>query len=461
MTNARPPVSELREHFGVPDTVWLGVNDVGWLRVLHHPDFADPGSCFTITARELHELSGREPRLMAKHDFRGARPWIFERYGLSILPLSRSRYLVGRFDVYADFPPDEELGPVHVMGLPKGLDPLHHDAVSSEGLALAAAYASGMLRDFLGSTELYPTVSGRMSTGSFDLRVGGIAAPVTVDRAQMEIDAGFESADHLAVVEAKNHLTADFNVRQLYYPYRRFSAQLSKPVRPVYVVYSNGVFRLYLYEFPHAESYRGIRLVKAARYAVSPSTIDRATLAQAVDSTTPVALEDIAAPFPQADSFDRVVNLCELLYASELSTDEIVDEYVFTSRQAAYYVQAAAFLGLAERTDSAAQLTETGRRIIGTRERTPRNLALVHQLASRPVLREALALAAGAGDVPPVDDVVGTMQSAGVDLGEQTLKRRARTVQRWVQWALDLCAEDAAGSTPSGQLLLPVVDEGA
>ena len=112
---------------------------------------------------------------MAKHDFRGARPWIFERYGLSILPLSRSRYLVGRFDVYADFPPDEELGPVHVMGLPKGLDPLHHDAVSSEGLALAAAYASGMLRDFLGSTELYPTVSGRMSTGSFDLRVGGVS----------------------------------------------------------------------------------------------------------------------------------------------------------------------------------------------------------------------------------------------------------------------------------------------
>ena len=65
----------------------------------------------------------------------------------------------------------------------------------------------------------------------------------------MEIDGGFESAERLILVEAKNHISPDFNIRQLYFPYRRFSQALAKEVVPLYVVYSNGVFHLYRYSF--------------------------------------------------------------------------------------------------------------------------------------------------------------------------------------------------------------------
>lgn len=442
---------ELRERFDIPAQVRLGVNDIGWLRILSQPRLGqqlESKGWFTITAAEVRELSGRPPRLMAKHDFRDSRPWIFARENLSILPLSRSTYLVGRFDVYAAFPSDTETGPVQVRELPAGIDTLADDVLSSEGLALAAAYASGMLADFLGTdAALYPTVSGRMSAGAFDLAVRDDADwHFHVDRAQMEIDAGYENTGLLAVVEAKNQLADDFNVRQLYFPYRRFKDELPKPVCPVYLVYSNGVFRLYLYRFPAADSYRGVELVRAARYALSPSRIHRDTLREILASTREEA-PDRAVPFPQADSFDRVVNLCELLFIAPepLGPDDIVNNFDFAPRQAQYYAQAAAYVGLVARCGQELVLTDAGSQIIATRDRTRRNVALLRQLAARPVLRQMVDFVAEHGTEPPIAVIAADIARAGLKLSENTRRRRARTVRSWAGWVLDLCREERAG----------------
>lgn len=40
--------------------------------------------------------------------------------------------------------------------------------------------------------------------------------------------------------------------------------------------------------------------------------------------------------FPQADSFQRVINICELLESQELSRDDVTEEYDFDIRQTNY-----------------------------------------------------------------------------------------------------------------------------
>ena len=65
---------------------------------------------------------------------------------------------------------------------------------------------------------------------------------VTVENSRMEIDGGYEGVNSLALVEAKNVVAEDFLVRQLYYPYRLWKSKITKKVRPIYVVYSNGIF---------------------------------------------------------------------------------------------------------------------------------------------------------------------------------------------------------------------------
>ncbi|KXI17662.1 hypothetical protein HMPREF3227_01414 [Corynebacterium sp. CMW7794] len=396
----------------------MGVNDLGWEKVLQQK--APP---FYIDATELKRLSGREPRLMAKHDFSAARPTIFQELGLNIIPVSRSRYFVGHFNIFEPFP--DITDPPRTVFLPYGIRSLNFESLSSEALALNAAVLSGIFEDFLGP-GLEATVSGRMSTGTFEFDLG---RPITVDRAQMEIDAGFESNEQLVLVEAKNHITPDFNIRQLYFPYRRFAA-LGKPVIPVYMVSTNGVFRLYQYKFADALDPGSIELVAAACYVLQPSQVDAATLLNVVRSTPTVE----SKPFPQADSFERVINLLELL-ADPMEIDEIRDHYAFVRRQANYYTAALAYLGLAQcdKRGTPWHLTPLGEQIIAKPSRDERHVELVRALATRPVFNYCLKQAL-TGRMPTADEIADLIPVASYD----TQSRRARTVLSWTRWAISL-----------------------
>ena len=429
---------ELRARFGVPESMKLGVNDWGWLRILAagYDAELERHGYFYISARELERLSGRQPRLMAKHDFSTSRPWIFQRLRLGIVPVSRSEYLVGRFNLYERFP-ETQRGEVRTLELPAGLDTLSLEAVSSEAVALNGASASGMLEDFLGCAPLQATVAGRMSTHGLKVRLPDLGVDVAVDRAQMEIDGGFESLEHLVLVEAKNHLSEDFNIRQLYFPYRRFQQRLAKDVVPVYLVYSNGIFHLYRYEFRDPADFRSISLVDSARYALSSSHLDAQA---ALDIVRAVAPEpEPAVPFPQANSFERVVNLLELIALQPLSKAEITQRYDFDPRQADYYANAARYLGLAEPVEDTWEPTEHGRRVIEQPQRDARNAALIRALAARRVFREVLELSLARGAVASTAEICAAMNGLGLSLA--TSRRRASTVACWTQWVLDTVAE--------------------
>lgn len=429
---------ELRARFGVPESMKLGVNDWGWLRILAagYDAELERRGYFYIGARELEQLSGRQPRLMAKHDFSTSRPWIFQRLRLGIVPVSRSEYLVGRFNLYERFP-ETQRGEVRTLELPAGLDTLSLEAVSSEAVALNGASASGMLEDFLGCAPLQATVAGRMSTHGLKVRLPDLGVDVAVDRAQMEIDGGFESLEHLVLVEAKNHLSEDFNIRQLYFPYRRFQQRLAKDVVPVYLVYSNGIFHLYRYEFRDPADFRSISLVDSARYALSSSHLDAQAALHIVRAVAPEP--EPAVPFPQANSFERVVNLLELIALQPLSKAEITQRYDFDPRQADYYANAARYLGLAEPVEDTWEPTEHGRRVIEQPQRDARNAALIRALAARRVFREALELSLARGAVASTAEICAAMDGLGLSLA--TSRRRASTVARWAQWVLDTVVE--------------------
>lgn len=309
--------------------------------------------------------------------------------------------------------------------------------MSSEAVALNGASASGMLEDFLGCGPLQATVAGRMSTRGLKVRLPDLGVDVAVDRAQMEIDGGFESLEHLVLVEAKNHLSDDFNIRQLYFPYRRFQQRLAKDVVPVYLVYSNGIFHLYRYEFRDPADFRSIALVDSARYALSASTLDAQAALDIVRAVEPEP--EPAVPFPQANSFERVVNLLELIALQPLSKAEITQRYDFDPRQADYYANAARYLGLAEPVEDTWEPTEHGRRVIEQPQRDARNAALIRALAARRVFREVLELSLARGAVASTAEICAAMNGLGLSLA--TSRRRASTVARWTQWVLDTVAE--------------------
>lgn len=395
---------------------------------------------FEITSEQINEF--REARLMTKFDHRKNLPEIFKKHKLSILPVTRGSYLISQFEAYKDF--EETNTEVVKVPFPTFIESIDYENITSESAALNCAYVSGILADFIEDERLMPTVSGRMSSDAFDFLIrtySGTDVRVSVNNSQIEIDAGFEGVETLSLIEAKNSISDDFLIRQLYYPYRLWRNKIGKKVKPLFLTYSNGIFTFYEYEFQNPDCYNSLVLIKQKRYSIEE---------------TGIALEDIIGvskkakivdepeiPFPQADSFRRVVNLCELLNESELTKDEITSNYDFDPRQTSYYTDAGRYLGLIGKRRKDGQivfsLTDEGKRLFKLKYK-PRQLRLVELILSHKVFNETFKLCTEKYQIPSKHEIVKIMMNSNLYnvKSEDTFYRRASTVSGWINWILEL-----------------------
>jgi hypothetical protein len=195
---------------------------------------------------------------------------------LSILPLSRNEFIIGRFDVYHELADDVSL-PVKKMPIPALYKSLGLDKIISEQMALLAANVSGIIADFLDDNTVSPTIEGRQSSGAFSFTILdktiGKERELQVNNAQIEIDAAYEGKTCLAIFEAKQGVVCDdVLIRQLFYPYMCWSQKIDKPIRLVYLVYQDGLYKLFEYA-PNGNDYSGFHLIKQKNYTICVKTI--------------------------------------------------------------------------------------------------------------------------------------------------------------------------------------------
>ena len=422
-------------------------NDVAWEALFSKYDILsqiDSYGQFSISASQIKEY--REPRLMAKFDHNINLPHIFADNNLAILPISRGDYVISHFEAYQRFETLDET--ITRATLPTHIQSLDPNNVPSEAIAINCALASGMLQDFLGEETLYSTVSGRMGSGQFNFGIhnskSGAISSVQVNNSQIEIDAALEGIESLALLEAKRDLSADFLVRQLYYPFRVWQSRVSKKVKPIFLVYSNGIYSLYEYEFQNPDVYNSLVLVKHKNYSIEDTDIEMSDLMD-VAAQISSFIQEPAMPFPQADTFERVINICELLESQPLSREDVTEEYAFDIRQTNYYTDAARYLGLVERAYEHQNgrkpiyiLTALGRIIMGLNYKQ-RQLALCKCILEHEVFYEVFSHCQS-GSIPDKNTIVQIMKQSNLyKVGsDSTYIRRASTVTGWINWMLDL-----------------------
>jgi hypothetical protein len=408
-----------------------------------------------ISSGEINEL--HEARLMTKFDHYAQLPAIFKRNQLTIQPNTRGTYLIGRFDSYANVTDDPSL-PVEWAPFPRRIKTIDPSNLYSESAVLMCAYYTGIIDSVL-RREASLTVFGRQAAGRFDYRIRnkqtGELHEIKVEGAQVEIDAGFEGDDTFAIVEAKNEVVTDFHVRQLYYPYRAWLARTRKQIVPIFLYYSNAssVFSLHVFRFREPLLYNSIELIEQRKFRVVRSEIDAGDIADALNRARP-GPEPPGVPFPQADSFDRVVDLLTQLYGagSALTQEHITSNYEFDLRQTQYYTNAARYLGLAERRQDRTLgviyvLNARGTNVMA-KPPDERNLALVECVLERRVFRRALELYLECGVKPTVGRAKELMRSAGITVSGTTVGRRAQTVVSWIDWIMNLPAQERTAPSP-------------
>ena len=381
---------------------------------------------------------------MTKFDHRINLPNIFTTNNLSILPITRGDYIISSFSAYKEF--DEPSQDIQKISVPAHIQSLMPQFLVSEAIALNCANACGILNDFLEDDELVPTVSGRMSSGSFEFGINTAlgAKNIAVNNSQIEIDAAYEGIRYLSLFEAKRDLSDDFLIRQLYYPFRVWSERVTKKVKPVFLIFSNGMFNLYQYDFEDPHNYNSLKLVKQKNYIIA-TEICLADIENLVRSVPLVQEPEI--PFPQADRMSRIVNLIELLSERPMTKQDITSKYAFDERQTNYYTDAGRYLGLIDKAydedgNVLFQLSACGHRIMGL-EYKERQLSLVTQILMHKVFNETLKLHLQYGEMPPKQTIIQIMKRSnlyGVD-ADSTYLRRSSTVIGWVNWILGIIEE--------------------
>ena len=344
--------------------------------------------------------------------------------------------------------------PVKKAAIPDYYETIDINDIRSEAGAINVMGISGILDDFLGGENFKQTVSGRMASGKFTFQVNpvraGAKAPETygingyqiaVNNSQVEIDGGFEDRDTFAMIEGKNVVHSNFLIRQLYYPYRLWNGKLAKPVRPVFMVYSNNIFRLLEYEFTDSSCYNSIRLVKEGLYSLEDTDISMQDLREAWERTA--VKPEPPVVFIQADSFYKVISLVERLNENPMTGGAIAQLFGFKERQSDYYFNACRYLGLAEKqTDEdgvKVHITAIGRRLLKLPYRA-RQLEYVRLILEHPIFHDLFEAALQIGDVPDKEYVAKKMREYQV-CGENLIVRRSSSVRAWLYWILTLVNE--------------------
>lgn len=385
----------------------------------------------------------REARLMTKHDCSESVPSPLKRQGLNVLPISRREYTIGRFELFEPFP--EELNLKTQYFSLSELETLTLEFLTSEANATNALVASGILDSFLDSSPNVSTFNGRMGSGDFEFYVKSEKTGrerVSVRGAQIEIDGGYENKDSIVILEAKNIEHKDFQVRQLYYPFRRYASFVHKPIRLVFSQYTNYSFRLFEYEFLDPEDFNSLQLQRMGVYSLEDPHItwnDLDKLCSDLSDYPEPKLQGKKRVFPQANSFPRLLSVLEFLYGNdgEASKEDVHGFMGVEMRQVDYYMSAGEYLGLIDRSTRAVfRLTPVAKKILGAKARE-RSLGLARQLFQHEIFRRIYRLARERNAPLSKKEIIPFVEELGVLSGD-TVGRRSDTVRAWMQWLMDL-----------------------
>ena len=372
-----------------------------------------------VSAEAIKQISHEEPRLMAKMDRYEQLPKIFMDYNVVLFPISRKGYAIVKGKGYHELEEITEKPAVHFTEYPM---PQSIADFESEQVFLNRAYSTGLIERFAELSGLSAPLQIRIDTPPFDFRLD--RSTISVNRAQIEIDAVTENPETLITIEAKIGVPATFNIRQVYYPFRTFLKKKKKvrnllfcfePIRSVYMFWE--------YEFSPYDKLDDIRLVQHKKYQIK---VSKSLSAKQFQNVSPVK-EKIK--IPQADKIEKII--LPLRIAEGYNTSEkMMGVFGFTIRQSSYYRHAAEILGLVRNDRYRYKLTDKGEEYLML-PAEKKSSFICKLILEFPIINSIfLDISSDPRKVITKQDVIQLLKRRS-DISGDTLFRRTRTVTSW------------------------------
>lgn len=212
----------------------------------------------------LKKTNEKEVRILCKQDTREDRPDVFIENNIFLLPTKNGYYALVKGEGYIDIPEIKSSAKVYTSKLDFKLDT--SEIGNSEMQHLDFAYASSLVRTFMADDSLVLTIRCRKYTPQFSFKVG--RQKIAVESVQTEVDAGYEGKNQVVLIEAKNSKTDNTIIRQLYYPFPKWSHHTNKKVKTLFFEKRNNFYLLWQFDFTDIMDYNSIRLIKSQKFEI-------------------------------------------------------------------------------------------------------------------------------------------------------------------------------------------------
>ncbi len=217
-----------------------------------------------LSCQDFKKTTEKEVRILCKQDSRKDRPDIFAEYDLFLLPVKNGNYCIVKGEGFVDIPLINTEPKNYYSQLDFMLDT--SKIGDSEMQHLDFAYASSLIRTFVGDPTLLLTIRGRKYTPPFEFKVG--SQLIKTESVQTEVDAGYEGRNKIVLIEAKNSKTNNTIIRQLFYPYKQWKVSSKKDVDLLFFEKRDDMYYIWQYGFLDENDYNSIYLIKSERYKI-------------------------------------------------------------------------------------------------------------------------------------------------------------------------------------------------
>lgn len=231
---------------------------------LNGPFYISHNSIKQIVSKIDVPNNRKEIRILGYQATREQRPDYFISNNLFLLPASNKDWVIVKGEGYIDIP--EIISKPEIFKSKLDFELESFKVGISEMQYLDYAFVHGITQDFLEDDSIQLTVRGRKRTPHFKYFVNGIE--VECNGVQTEVDAGYEGKSSLALIEAKNSNIKNEIIRQLYFPFRKWSNDIKKEIRNIFFQFeeSSKTLSYWEYGFKDLFEYDSIYLKKSKSY---------------------------------------------------------------------------------------------------------------------------------------------------------------------------------------------------
>lgn len=198
------------------------VNNDIWTHIISSNNIDLNNSLSIVTSTQIKDSKSTwngtnnqfEPRLLCKMDYKNSRPEIFKHNNIYIISIKNGTYALIKEDIYIPL--------IRYDCAPNIIQKKHNSILlnigDSETSMLDNLYYNKVFQDIIGEEITGGPFLGGRHRCKFETIIGSQA--FTIDGSQFETDGCYETENYICIVEAKMVEYIDFNIRQLYYPFR-------------------------------------------------------------------------------------------------------------------------------------------------------------------------------------------------------------------------------------------------